>query len=283
MGSIADSDAVHDISKILPQHQSALTILNGKLQKPGTDSCNWLDLACGKGQIISQLSENLSSENRSKLIYSGYDINIENTRTAGRMAKGLGFKSFSFKHGDLSQFTKLLDDNEKFDFITCTNTAHELQPGAFASIIIDALLRLTDTGELFIYDMESLIQPELGALPWRHDEISELLKELFDELSSNFHVHVPSWKHSTCKGWTIVIQREYLNDVANETIMNKRADINRRLELKIDEILEARLNECNTTLATFTEYGVVTANDEQTRIDALYEFWALHNTLRIRK
>ena len=175
MNSIADSDAVLDISRILPQHQSALTLLNGRLQKPGTDSYRWLDLACGKGQIISQLSNNLSPQNRLKLVYAGYDINVDHTRTAERMANDLGFKSHSFRHGDLSQFAKLLETDELFDFVTCTNTAHELQPGAFASIVVDALLRLSESGELFVYDMESLVQPELGALPWRGDEIGTCL------------------------------------------------------------------------------------------------------------
>jgi hypothetical protein len=67
MGAIADSDAVHDIRRILPQHQSALTLLNSKLQNPAVQSFRWLDLACGKGQIISQLEENLSANQRQKL------------------------------------------------------------------------------------------------------------------------------------------------------------------------------------------------------------------------
>jgi len=40
---LADSDAVHDIRQILPQHQSALTLLNGKLQNPSVK----LPINCG--------------------------------------------------------------------------------------------------------------------------------------------------------------------------------------------------------------------------------------------
>lgn len=282
MNSIANSDAVLDISRILPQHQSALTLLNGKLQKPGTNSYRWLDLACGKGQIISQLSNNLSQQNRLKLIYAGYDINVNNTRTAERMAHSLSFKSHSFRHGDLSQFDRLLDDNELFDFVTCTNTAHELQPGAFASIVVDALLRLADSGELFVYDMESLVQPELGALPWRGDEIGALLNELFDEIGSEFRVHPSTWQHSTCKGWSLLIQREYLG-VTNDRIIEKRADIDNRLDAKIDRILQDRLEQCNKTLEAYAKYGADTADDEQTKLSALYEFWALQNAIGMRK
>jgi SAM-dependent methyltransferase len=281
MPSIADSDAVLDISRILPQHQSALTLLNGKLQKPGTNECNWLDLACGKGQIISQLSENLSTDNRRKLAYAGYDINVDHTRIAERMASDLGFKSHSFRHGDLSQFAKLLEVDEQFDFVTCTNTAHELQPGAFATIVIDALLRLSDSGEFFVYDMESLVQPELGALPWRGDEIGALLNELFEVLDTEFRVHPSTWQHSTCKGWTVVIQRAYLNK-SNIDITGKRSAIEEKLETAIDKILATRLQQCDATLNSYAKWGTDTADDERTKLAALYEFWALHNAIKVR-
>lgn len=86
MPLIADSEAVLEIQKILPQHQSAITLLNLKLQNPSLGVFNWIDLACGKGQIISQLADNLSENSRKKLSYVGYDISVENTRVAQRIA-----------------------------------------------------------------------------------------------------------------------------------------------------------------------------------------------------
>ncbi len=210
MSSIADSDATHDIRRILPQHQSALTLLNSRLQNPAVGKLCWLDLACGKGQIISQLNENLSLTHRAKLSYFGYDINVDHTRTAERMADGLKFKEYAFLHGDLSDFNKIINNDHRFDFITCTNTAHELQPGAFANIFIDSILRLTDSGELFIYDMESLKTPELGALPWRGAEIGKLLNSSFETLGTEFRAHPSTWSHSSCKGWTVTIQKQYV-------------------------------------------------------------------------
>ncbi|MCX7004774.1 MAG: hypothetical protein NTV22_16085 [bacterium] len=67
MSAIADSDAAHDIRKILPQHQSALTLLNGRLQNPAVTAVHWLDVACGRGQIIAQLNDNLSPDHRAIL------------------------------------------------------------------------------------------------------------------------------------------------------------------------------------------------------------------------
>ena len=73
---IGDSSAVLEFERMLPQHQAAITLLSSLLQNPQVDKFYWLDLACGKGQIISQLNENLTIENRKKIIYHGYDINV---------------------------------------------------------------------------------------------------------------------------------------------------------------------------------------------------------------
>lgn len=281
MSSLADSDATHDIRRILPQHQSALTLLNSRLQNPAVGHFHWLDLACGKGQIISQLNENLSVPHRAKLSYLGYDINVDHTRTAERMAAELHFNEYAFLHGDLSNFDKLTNKDRRFDFITCTNTAHELHPGAFANMFLDSLLRLTNTGELFIYDMESLKTPELGALPWRGSEIGKLLNSAFEVLGTKFLVHPSTWSHSSCKGWTVTIQRQYVGKTDQE-ITDLRQPITERLEKEIDEILISRFDECNRLLESFCRFGTETADDVNAKQSALYEFWALYRAKGVR-
>ena len=58
MGSIADSSAVFT-KKVLPQHHTAITLLGQLLAAPAAEHIAWLDLACGKGQILAQLDENI--------------------------------------------------------------------------------------------------------------------------------------------------------------------------------------------------------------------------------
>lgn len=281
MSAIADSDAVHDIRRILPQHQSALTLLNGRLQNPAVNAVHWLDVACGKGQIIAQLDNNLSPDHRAKLSYIGYDINSDFIRTAEKLAEGLGLQAVEFLNGDLSSFSRLVPAERKFDFISCTNTAHEIQPGCFACLFLDALLHLSDSGELFIYDMESLTTPELGALPWRNQEIDELINAAFHTLGTVFRAHPSAWDHSSVRGWSVTIQRHYI-EVTNETIIEKRAEISERLEGIIDKLLDSRLKECSKVLESFCKYGADTAQDENDKISALYEFWALHRAKGMR-
>lgn len=274
MTSIADSDAIYDIARILPQHQNAISFLNAKLQNPVIHTLNWLDLACGKGQIISQLQDNLSEINRRKLSYTGYDINVDHTRSAERITSRLNLKASEFVHGDLCNFANLISTDKHFDFITCTNTAHELQPRAFSVLVLDSLLRLSDTGDLFIYDMESLDKPELGALPWQGSEIGLLVNTIFEAMGTEFRVHPSVWRHRSCKGWTVLIQKQYLNK-SNEEINTQRELILDTLEKEIDRILELRFSECNRLLQSLCRFGTETADDENSKISALFEFWAL--------
>jgi SAM-dependent methyltransferase len=282
MSLIADSDAVLEIQRILPQHQSAITLLNLKLQNPSLGVFNWIDLACGKGQIISQLADNLSEISRKKLSYIGYDISVENTRVAQKIAKDLALNHLNFIHGDICDFSKLVIDIDSFDFITCTNTAHELQPGAFANLIIDCILRLSERGELFVYDMESLDTPELGALPWKGSEIAELINEIFSELGLEYKINPSIWHHKTCNGWTITIQREYIQKTNDEIKAAKPALLN-KIDEKINYILDTRFNECNKMLQAYCKYGVDTIGEEKSKLNALYEFWAIFNAKELRK
>ncbi|MEZ5358413.1 MAG: methyltransferase domain-containing protein [Candidatus Zixiibacteriota bacterium] len=275
MSSYADSDAILEINKILPQHQAALTLLNGKLQNPIVGSFKWLDLACGKGQVISQLNDNLSPTQRGKLIYLGYDINVEFTRAAERIADSLQLADYNFEQGEMSKFNEIIDTDLKFDFITCTNTAHELQPGAFAQILLNSMTRLTTQGELFVYDMESLEKPELGALPWHTSEIKTLLYAAFEELGTDFRAEPSGWIHKSCRGWSVTIQRHFLNK-SDEDIINAKDKITSRIDKEIDTILHERLKVCNKKLQSFYRFGADTGNDYTTLITSLFEFWALN-------
>jgi hypothetical protein len=60
MTKLRDSKAILDTERLLTQHQAIITIIQGLLGNPALTEYKWLDLACGKGQIISQLDINIS-------------------------------------------------------------------------------------------------------------------------------------------------------------------------------------------------------------------------------
>ena len=181
MGQISDSEAATS-ERTLPQHQAALTLVQSRLSSPALKRFRWLDLACGRGQIIRFLDRNLSAGARAKISYFGFDINNEYARETEILADKLGFASKTIEVGEISKFDRIIDQNASFDFITLTNTVHEVQPDALADILLRTIVRLTEDGVLFIYDMERLSPPELGAVPWTRDEVQKIIFSLLDGL-----------------------------------------------------------------------------------------------------
>lgn len=278
MPVIGDSSAVLEFEKMLPQHQAAITLLNTVLQNPQINKVDWLDLACGKGQIISQLNENLTLENRKKIIYHGYDINVDYSKIVNQMADKLNFMDYAMYIGDLSLFDNILPKDAMFDFITCTNVTHEIHPQKFFEIILGAIKKLNTYGQLFLYDMESLSNPELGALPLKASDIKGLIETVFRASGSGFTVSPSTWSHRTCKGWSLVINRNYLS-ISNEQFEDCTSKIISALRDEIQIILSNKLSECKRVLDIFTSYGTETSDEEEQKMAALYEFWSLHKAL----
>jgi SAM-dependent methyltransferase len=181
---IADSSAVKDTKRILAQHQSALTLLQLIVSDPSLTKVEWLDLACGRGQIMLALEENLTPVARAKIIYNAYDADPRYLRETEKTASGLGFAAIKTKIGDLESFSLLADAAVVFDFVTFTNTAHEVRPSVLAKLLVDVVLRLSPRGYLFVYDMEYINPPELGAIAWSSAEFASIVKTLTKSLGN---------------------------------------------------------------------------------------------------
>jgi len=149
--TIADSTAFKNSERILSQHQAALALLQGRLSAPGVSRLSWLDLACGRGQIIVSLDRNLSKQAREKIEYWAYDLDQDFARETRKTAEHLGFASLETRIGDLSDFDRILPSGILFDFITLTNTVHEIEPIRLATVLVNCVGRLTSMGSLFIY------------------------------------------------------------------------------------------------------------------------------------
>lgn len=279
MTTIADSSAFKDLDRVLPQHQAALTLLQARLSVPGAPQLSWLDLACGRGQIIMCLDQNLSTEARAKIEYWAYDVDQGFARETRKTAERLGFASVEIGVGDLSDFDRILPPGLTFDFITVTNTVHEIEPVRLANLLVSSLGRLTDTGTLFIYDMERIRPPELGALPWSRDDVRRIVLCMLRALgASAYRPEVGLWNHRTCNGWNVQLQRQHLNV--------SRADAAARVHTAIQEtrneivqLLRRRLSECRKSLETLTLCGAETAEEQEEKERLLFDFWALSRAL----
>ena len=239
----------------------------------------WLDLACGRGQIIGSLDSTLSDDGRAKIEYWAYDLNQDYAKETMRIAQGLGFSDLNSEVGDLCKFSQVLPGRMEFDFITLTNTIHEIEPGRLARLIIDALARLSDSGTLFVYDMERISPPELGAVPWSRDEVRRIVLGILDALgAAAYRPEIGLWVHRSTNGWNVQLQREHLSVT--------RAEIDARLEAavaagaaEIKQALNRRLTECSKALETLTRFGAETAEEQDDKQRLLFEFWAVSRAL----
>ena len=280
MGAIADSTAVLT-SKVLPQHQAAITLLGQLLAAPGAEQIAWLDLACGKGQILAQLDENIQEEElRARITYSGYDIENEHSRVAAKIAAGLKFRSVEVQTGEMEHFAKIFPPERKFTFVSFTNTVHELRPQLVASLLIDIILRLDPRGVLYIYDMETLPLPELGAVPWDGDDFKKLLKAIFDELGCNKPaLIVQRWEHSSCSGWSVNLHRDHLQ-VTDEAIVKQAGAVVSKVARVIAEVLVYKLKTVSEALESLTRFGSDNAEETKQKTKLLYDFWSLQRAIK---
>ena len=91
MTTIADSSAFKDRDRILAQHQAVLTLLQARLSTPRLPIFRWLDLACGRGQIIVSLHENLSTDARARIEFWAYDVDQRFALETRKTAESLHF------------------------------------------------------------------------------------------------------------------------------------------------------------------------------------------------
>jgi len=277
--TIADSSAFKDGERVLPQHQAALTLLQARLSAPRVSRLSWLDLACGRGQIISSLDRNLSKEARAKVEYWAYDLDQDFARETRRTAEHLGFATLEVTVGDLSAFDRILPSNTLFDFITLTNTVHEIDPTRLATLLITCLRRLTDTGTLFIYDMERIKPPELGALPWSRDDIRRIVLRMLDALgASAYRPEVGLWNHRTTDGWNVQLERNHVG-VSRDDAAQRTEAVVKETRDEVSQLLRCRLDACRASLETLTMCGAETAEEQDEKERLLYEFWSLSRAL----
>mgnify|MGYP001229718683 CR=1 FL=1 len=278
MSSISDSSAVLEKRRLLPQHQAALTLIQGRVVKPSITTFSWLDLCCGKGQIIINLEDNFAENLRQKIEYHIQDINEEYLKITQKNAEGLKFKKVESYTTDIYKMQGVVPLEIKHDFITLINAVHEISPSFLAELFMECIIRLSDTGSLYVYDMETINPLELGAITWTREEIQELINTLLKSIAvSNYQPNANRWHHSTCNAWSLEIQKEFLID--NEAIVKLKENIIQETNNKVMEILKRKLSSCNLALDSYTKYGTETQEDELKRVQLLFDFYSLNRIL----
>lgn len=278
MSSISDSSAVLEKKRLLPQHQAALTLIQGQVVKPNITTFSWLDLCCGKGQIIINLEDNFAENLRQKIEYHIQDINEDYLKVTQKNAEELKFKKVESYTTDIYKFSSVVPTEIKHDFITIINAFHEISPSFLPELIFESLIRLSANGTLYIYDMETINPLELGAITWTREEIQELVNSILTNITvENYQPNANRWHHSTCNAWSFEIQKEFL--IETTEIEKMKTEIIERASVKVTELLKRKLSSCNLALESYTKYGTETQEDEQKRTQLLFDFYSLNRIL----
>ena len=282
MNSIADSDAYFNPERMLVQHQAALTLLQGMLANPAQGELQWLDVACGRGQIIAHLKDVLSDNHRQKIHYFGYDIDNAHSRIAKQTAEGLSLGAVNFEIGNLSRFHETVPQGQTFDFITLTNTVHEIHPTNLAEIIFNCVSRLSSDGCFFVYDMDQLPSAELGAVLWSASEIKSIVATMCAALGAGkYEPAVGQWQHRSCNGWNIQIQRPHLQIEAD--ISGLKTDVVSATAKRIQDLVVEKIKQTKSALESLTQYGAETGDEASAKEAYLYDYWALTRALEAGK
>lgn len=275
--SFADSSAVLMPNKVLAQHHTAITLLAKNLEacKPG-ESIDWLDLACGRGQMIAHLQDTIpDGELRAKVRYFGYDIDNEYTRETEKLAATLKLGASDVTVGQLDHFAEIIKPDRIFSFVTFTNVAHELPPILFGSLLLELILRMKQDAKLYIYDMETLPEPELGAIPWDANDVRRLLTFVFKESGAkNNPPMVQRWPHSKCFGWSVDFDRARL-DVDEQTFTQKLPELKANTANFIQELFKEKLQRTTAALEEIQKYGGQTGEEQARKVNLLFDYWSL--------
>ena len=249
-----------------------------RMGKPCLAGC----LTVGVHRIRHGLDENA----RAKVDYFCFDVKMHYVRETEQSASTLGLHSCHGEVGTLSKFPVLYPQKGQFDLITLTNTVHEVEPIQVATMLIDSLVRLNATGCLYVYDMEDVAPPELGAVPWLKADVSRVLESMFAALGVNdYRPYVRRWHHRNCYAWDVQLHRKHLKRSGTDLRRRRNKAIVDTTEA-VRLVLKAKLERCVRILEETTQFGRSTIaeadgpDDDLEKQRRLYEFWAVSRALR---
>lgn len=275
---LGDSSAVLDTARVLVQHQVALAFIRERAQNPRTADVRWLDLACGRGQILTNFEHVLSEARRKKIAYLGFDAVLDYVRQTKQRAEAL-FERVRVEICSLSKFELYLDCREAFDVITFTNSAHEMSPEDLAQILVIALCRLADHGLMYLYDMERLPELELGAIPWEAEEIQQIFDAVLRAAGIEHELpEVAMWPHTSCTCWHFQIHRDHL-DISPESLLARRDDMTVAAAIAIRSVLERKLFSTHSALQVAASHGAQGPSELKEVNRLLHDFWAISRAL----
>jgi hypothetical protein len=277
MRLLPQSNSALTVGGVLPQYQAALTIVKDRLESPSIDRFRWLDLSCGRGQILIHARAVFGKSLR-KIEYVGVEVDREFALQAQRSAEEL-FGAATVHICELHKFELQLKSDQYFDFISFANFAHEISPASLGLALTSALCRIDSNGQLCMYDMQSLPDLELGAITWSGSEMQSIINEILTGAGVfGYAPQAAEWPHESCRGWSIHVNRQYMSCSA-ETLNGGRKEMEARGAKIINLILQRKLIETDHSLNLLCRYGARTPEEQNEIARLTYDYWAISRAL----
>jgi SAM-dependent methyltransferase len=275
MALISDSTSVYEEQRQFPQHQAVLSLVRQVTDNPALHAYRWLDLGCGQGQVVAQMADNLPLTSRSKIEYYGIDGKKEYVEFCAGKAALLGLRRVECRFAMLADIGQHLGKEAPFELITLINVAHELDPFFLPRLIFEALIHLSPEGVLFVYDMEALEDPELGAILWSKGEIQELLSVLVRGLNGlEYCPAVAQWHHSKVNAWSFEFQRRLVPLPTSVLEQNGPRAVEMATHA-VTVLIERKYRDCKALLDSLVEQESASQSEQETKRREVYNFYAL--------
>ncbi len=167
-----------DIREIIAFEEVKGLLERGKSKR----SIKWLDLCCGKGNILNHIKPTLGTS-CSRVIYNGLDIDITHIEACRNIVVEHALDNCLKKPIDLSvqDLAKPFELKDKFDIVTILNVLHEIPPYDIYKLLKNAFKVCNYNGSVLIIDMCKLPHLEWKAITWNKDLLSELLTPILNK------------------------------------------------------------------------------------------------------
>ena len=105
--------------------------------------------------------------------------------------------------------------------------------------------------------------------------MQEIMRALLDGFGiTDYTPEIGQWRHTTCYGWNIHLERDHLRrDI--QTLQENAATAIQNTRECLNRLLARKFEQCKQMLTSFTEQGLETEEENSDKISALYNLWAL--------
>jgi hypothetical protein len=199
----------------------------------------WLDLACGRGNLIEHCQESFECD-CGKIHYYGidkcdrYKSEFELFVEEKDIRKNL--RSAEFKIVDFTSWKNCFEESKgliRYDWVSFVNVLHEVNPKEISAILLSMIKLCEEDGFLYLCDIEELIEFEADAVIWSLDEIKEIFNILFVDFKSfRFNRLVPTF--------SIIAKRSDLKKDIDVNTLSQANEINKKIQGKFKRLLRKK-------------------------------------------